>query len=1128
MPAVVVGVAAGAAAGAAGYALTTAVVVGLAAGVVAQVTFNQMELPKTAEGFDEQSLTTSPAQPRRGIYGESVVSGPIVGYGKSRQNKADFHHLIIPLAAHRCHSVTLYQVEDKTEEQIPSSHIISHAYLGDQTKVDASAKQTIGGWTDKHVGFGQTYARLIMKIDSEVFPNGLTHIKYKVRGQAVYDPRLDSTVPGGSGPQRADDESTWAWSNNPILISLHHTRFRGFRPVPLRRFVMSNIIDEANLCDEQVTFTSAAGKTTTEKRYVCNGTWGFDEAPPSVLKRILATCGGKVIRSGGQMLFKAAAYRGPAAIALTAGDATAKIKYRPHTPVRERCNFVRGSFIDPAKDYQQTDLTPVSSETYKQQDGTRLEDDIRLPMVQSDTQGQRLLRLHLERNRAGFVLDFPAKASLGLQLMPGSVVKVRIPEDGIDKEFEVDDWKFDYSKKSVGLTLKETATGIYSDAVVPAERDLTPNTSFDPTVITAPSGLRVLVSSVGRALVWEHDSPDAVDRYLVTVTRGDKTIIQQATSTAELVLPPLDAGDYVVAVRAQNSFKRLSDAAAMQFNVSLPGRPTVRIASVSESGVTLSASVDNAGLSTTFEWQFLGPVASPITGSIVRAGNYAYTGLASATLYAFQCRTVNAAGHSAWRTVQVTTRSAQTVFDEQGVKINLDHLESDVAAAIKRAGNLSLNLGDNNALLRSIQTELERNSIEDIEALAEQGLAEHHQITTEHRVGKALAKVEQNQTAIANEREARAQLKTDIDAEFKSTKASFTQQIDTVANAQQAMVSQVTLMQVALNGVQANYASRSYVNASVNAAEAGVLRTIDARFDENTGAYGIRIKAAADAASAAASKAQALSAGIYDAQGNFSQAFVDKVALVTVEANGETIASAVSNYSVTAGGKTYTLQTLANASVDANGNNFAAQWGVQTSLDGIKHGAGFYVKDGKTFFVVSVNNFVIHDPSTNAITSMPFFIENGVVFIDTARIKSLSVNKLDGDVVDIRSRAINELLFPGSGNNTSEQTVYEFRIAPQPFARVVEISPLPIEWGSLASIFYSVYDVSGGPQIKLGGNGQINKGWSPSLLTFDVPAGQTKTFRGRIRAMHSTGTAIVRGNISVKLYKKGDGITFLH
>lgn len=51
----------------------------------------------------------------------------------------------------------------------------------------------------------------------KVFAGGLPPLAIIARGVKVYDPRLDSTFPGGSGTQRVTDESTWAYSRNPAL-----------------------------------------------------------------------------------------------------------------------------------------------------------------------------------------------------------------------------------------------------------------------------------------------------------------------------------------------------------------------------------------------------------------------------------------------------------------------------------------------------------------------------------------------------------------------------------------------------------------------------------------------------------------------------------------------------------------------------------------------------------------------------------------------------------------------------------------------------------------------------------------------------------------------------------------------
>ena len=102
MPPVIAGVAAGIASGvaAAGVATITvgaawAIGAAVAVGTIALQKSLQPDMPSVDESVNEQqTLTTQPLQPRRGIYGETVVSGSIVGYGKRKVGDKDAHETI--------------------------------------------------------------------------------------------------------------------------------------------------------------------------------------------------------------------------------------------------------------------------------------------------------------------------------------------------------------------------------------------------------------------------------------------------------------------------------------------------------------------------------------------------------------------------------------------------------------------------------------------------------------------------------------------------------------------------------------------------------------------------------------------------------------------------------------------------------------------------------------------------------------------------------------------------------------------------------------------------------------------------------------------------------------------------
>ena len=77
------------------------------------------------------------------------------------------------------------------------------------------------------------------------------------QGVKVYDPRLDTTYPGGSGSHRIDDETTWAYSANPALHALTYAygRLMNDEPIFGLRLFDEGAIDVAafvawaNVCD---------------------------------------------------------------------------------------------------------------------------------------------------------------------------------------------------------------------------------------------------------------------------------------------------------------------------------------------------------------------------------------------------------------------------------------------------------------------------------------------------------------------------------------------------------------------------------------------------------------------------------------------------------------------------------------------------------------------------------------------------------------------------------------------------------------------------------------------------------------------------------------------------------------
>jgi hypothetical protein len=77
-------------------------------------------------------------------------------------------------------------------------------------------------WTTAHKLNGITYIAASYEYDTKAMFKSVPQLTVVVKGQKVYDPRLDSTVTGGSGSQRLATPSTYAWNDNAACCFLNY------------------------------------------------------------------------------------------------------------------------------------------------------------------------------------------------------------------------------------------------------------------------------------------------------------------------------------------------------------------------------------------------------------------------------------------------------------------------------------------------------------------------------------------------------------------------------------------------------------------------------------------------------------------------------------------------------------------------------------------------------------------------------------------------------------------------------------------------------------------------------------------------------------------------------------------
>lgn len=657
MPPVIVGIAAGVAA--AGVVSTAAAIaIGIGAAALTYAATPKFDGGSFAnEAFSQQQMLRSPVEPRRGIYGRAMVSGPLVFAEETGTDNA-YLHLVIPLAGHRCDGIEkIYFGDDVawangalTSKYASVARIKIH--LGNQTTSDPDLTAECRQWTSAHVGFGVTYLYARLKFDTKVFPNGVPNIKALVRGKQVYDPRKTT--------HNWSDPATWEWSDNWALCCLDYNRFEAGVGAAAHEIDLSYFAAAANDSDQLVEYKT--GKF--EKRYTCNGTYNTDVSPSSIMEKMLTAGAGMHVYVSGQYRLYAGVYQGPEVLMLTEDDAAGDIDVRPYTPRSDLCNAVRGTFVDPENFYQPTDFPPYESSYYRaQDDGEYIDHDLDLPFTQSVWTAQRLGKLYLEQKRAGMQISMPVKM-IGVAVSVGKVVGLSLPRLGIDGTFQIVDWQFDYGKP-VSLILVETSPELFDYAMGSyTERDLTPNVILpNPATVPTPVGLQYVEYQDDPQwqgeLTWSAPANNSSYRYVIEVSNGLGEVVYQTNADAtRLLLPKFDAGFYTVSVWALNLFANRSNVpATITIGATLPA-PVTGIEVIAGPLTLTLRPTTAAAIAQTTQFEILGSITNNIAdAALIGTGKDAvWPDRHPNTRYQVWARTINNYGVSSWYgPVQATT-----------------------------------------------------------------------------------------------------------------------------------------------------------------------------------------------------------------------------------------------------------------------------------------------------------------------------------------------------------------------------------------------------------------------------------------------------------------------------------------
>jgi len=352
-------------------------------------------------------------------------------------------------------------------------------------------------WDSTHRLRGIAYIVVTLDLEDPRFQAGPPNITATVKGKRLYDPRLDSTN-GGSGSHRADDPSTWAWSDNPALAVRDWIVGEYGMAADDADVDDAYTIAAANACDVTYNVSIGGAPDVTLAMYRCNGVATTELSREQVLDDLADSMAGFAVY-GAQWQMMAGAWSSPV-MALTDDDLVGQIEVvQAGAGIDELVNGVRGTYVA-STSATGSDFPPYQNSTFVTADGEPYWQDVALPYTNTASGCTNIARVLVERGRNGLVITYPAKLR-AWPLQVGDRVTVTSTEYGWSaKTFRVTDWQFGLLSP-VTLRLQEDAADAY-DTVDAVDADPTPNTGLPSpwlveaiTLGTPESGTNHLVAA---------------------------------------------------------------------------------------------------------------------------------------------------------------------------------------------------------------------------------------------------------------------------------------------------------------------------------------------------------------------------------------------------------------------------------------------------------------------------------------------------------------------------------------------------------------------------------------------------------------------------------------------------------
>lgn len=404
---------------------------------------------------------------------------------------------------------TRYEVTYQTSVGIPTARVRTWRGAPGQN-VGAALQAEYPGKIDSTRQFqGMAVMAVDLLYDTDVYVQGRPNVTAVMRGARCYDPRLDSTVPGGAGSHRFADSTTWAWTENPALHALRYATWAYGWALPIDECNLQDVQAAADVCDQSTAFpvrTNGVLGSVTLPRYRCGIVISSDTDPAAAMADIMETMAGAEGWSGGQWRMRAGAMGTPV-FALdaswlaqgvgddgqTSGEDVARITNG--VPRDQRINRVTGKCVDPAQRWQALPFPAVQDPVLIAAKGlASLEVDYN--GVNHPVHAQHLASVAIRQAQASLRHDYRCSLrAWGVELF--DVGTINLPRFGfVSNTARVTGWRW-HPAEGVQLRLAEISDDIYTPVAELTGRDPAPNyTAPDPRVVETVTNLQVTSGTV--------------------------------------------------------------------------------------------------------------------------------------------------------------------------------------------------------------------------------------------------------------------------------------------------------------------------------------------------------------------------------------------------------------------------------------------------------------------------------------------------------------------------------------------------------------------------------------------------------------------------------------------------------